>query len=165
MHSPLHEAAAAARVNEMIWFRWVAVEWFAKWRDDTMARNGAGDFFVLYVYGTLMRGGVRHPVLAGQRFLGEARTRPYYALFDLGAYPGLVHQEAGGRAVFGELYEVATSLIPLLDRIEGAPSLYRLESVLIEGHRGDVFTYFYQRDTRDCPLCADDRWTNERCPP
>ncbi|HEY7427856.1 MAG TPA: gamma-glutamylcyclotransferase family protein [Gemmataceae bacterium] len=119
-------------------------------------------FFTLFVYGTLMRGGVRHGVLVGQRFLGEARTRPEYALFDLGAYPGLVRRDEGGRAVFGELYEVAASLIERLDCIEGAPSLFRLEPVLIDGFAGDVFTYIYQRDTRGCPLCAKDRWTNER---
>ena len=121
----------------------------------------AGDAFTLFVYGTLMHGGVRHHVLAWQRFLGAVRTHPCYALFDLGAYPGLVHPEDEGRAVFGELYEVAASLIPLLDRIEGTPSLYRLEPVLIEGYSDDVFTYFYQRDTRGFRRCADDRWINE----
>jgi gamma-glutamylcyclotransferase (GGCT)/AIG2-like uncharacterized protein YtfP len=127
-----------------------------------MAMSGSEDCFVLFVYGTLMRGGVRHPVLANQRSLGEACTQPYYALFDLGAYPGLVHRAVQGRAVSGELYEVAASMVPLLDRIEGAPSLYRLETVLIEGRGGEVFAYLYQGDTRGCPLCADDRWTNER---
>ncbi len=122
----------------------------------------SGDSCTLFLYGTLMRGGVRHGVLAGQRFLGEARTRPHYALFDLGAYPGLVHCEEGGRAIFGELYEVAANLIERLDRIEGAPSLFRLEPVLIEGHSGDVFAYIYQRDTDGCSLCAEDRWMNER---
>jgi gamma-glutamylcyclotransferase (GGCT)/AIG2-like uncharacterized protein YtfP len=129
-----------------------------------MAGNGADDVFVLFVYGTLMRGGIRHHVLAGQRFLGDVRTRPYYALFDLGAYPGLIPCQEEGRAVPGELYEVATGLIPLLDRIEGAPSLYRLAPVLIEGHSGEVLTYLYQRDTAGRPRCADDRWRNEGFP-
>jgi gamma-glutamylcyclotransferase (GGCT)/AIG2-like uncharacterized protein YtfP len=109
------------------------------------------------VYGTLMRGGVRHRVLTGQPFLGEARTRPLYALFDLGAYPGLVHRAEDGRAVHGELYEVAADLIERLDRIEGAPSLYRLESVHIENNPGDVFAYFYQQQTTGFPLCAEER--------
>jgi gamma-glutamylcyclotransferase (GGCT)/AIG2-like uncharacterized protein YtfP len=133
---------------------------------ETAVRSGtiaiSSTFFTLFVYGTLMRGGVRHHVLAGQRFLGEARTHPEFALLDLGAYPGLVRREEGGRAVFGELYEVAASLIERLDRIEGAPSLFRLEPVLIQGHVGDVFTYIYQQDARACSLCAEDRWTNDR---
>ena len=120
----------------------------------------SGDRFTLFVYGTLMRGGVRHHVLAGQRFLGEARTLPRYALFDLGSYPGLVHREPDSRAVHGELYEVAAALRGRLDRIEGAPSLYRLEPVLMEGHDGEVFAYFYRRDVAGRPLCEGDRWDN-----
>ncbi|HEY7157810.1 MAG TPA: gamma-glutamylcyclotransferase family protein [Gemmataceae bacterium] len=121
----------------------------------------SGGACTLFVYGTLMRGGVRHGVLAEQRFLGEARTRPHYALFDLGTYPGLVHHEEGGRAIFGELYEVAASLIKRLNRIEGAPSLFRLEPVLIEGNTDEVFAYIYQRDTDGYSLCVEGRWTNE----
>jgi gamma-glutamylcyclotransferase (GGCT)/AIG2-like uncharacterized protein YtfP len=123
--------------------------------------TSAGESVTLFVYGTLMRGDVRQGVLADQRFLGEARTRPHYALFDLGAYPGLVHHEEGGRAIFGELYEIAVSLIERLDCIEGSPSLFRLEPVLIEGHGDDVFAYIYQRDTRGCSQCEEDRWANE----
>ena len=103
------------------------------------------DRFTLFVYGTLMRGGVRHLLLAGQRFLGEARTLPLYALFDLGAYPGMVGRAADGRAVAGELYEVAVGLIPRLDSAEGAPTLFRLEPIAVEGREGTVFAYFYQR--------------------
>src|SRR5262249_34091377 len=88
--------------------------------------------FLLFVYGTLKRGGPRHHVLRGQRFVRAAVTRPKYLLFDLGAYPGLVVAEKDGRAVHGELYEVERRLIPRLDRIEGAPELYRLEPVEVE---------------------------------
>lgn len=123
-----------------------------------MSEFRSSDPFTLFVYGTLMRGGVRGGVLCGQRFLGAARTLPRYALFDLGAYPGLVHRDEHGSAIHGELYEVSAALRERLDRIEGAPSLYRLEPVLIEGHAEDVFAYFYQRDTRGCPLCEGGRW-------
>jgi gamma-glutamylaminecyclotransferase len=115
----------------------------------------------LFVYGTLMRGGVRHRVLAGQRFLGEARTRPHYALFDLGAYPGLVHSASEGQAIYGELYEIDAGSIARLDRIEDAPTLFRLEPILIDGYHGEVFAYFYQQDTEGFPLCAEDRWRSE----
>lgn len=126
-----------------------------------MKKNGVEARFLLFVYGTLMRGGVRHHVLAKQRFLGEARTRSLYALFDLGAYPGLVHRTDEGRAVHGELYEVAADLIERLDRIEGAPSLFRREPVLIEDNPGEVFAYIYQQDTVGFGLCAKDRWRNK----
>src|SRR5947209_9483946 len=103
------------------------------------------DRFLLFVYGTLMRGGVRHRLLADQRFLGEARTLPRYALFDLGAHPGMVRRDGGGRAVAGELYEVAVSRIPELDAEEDAPKLFRREAVAVEGRDDTVFAYLYRR--------------------
>jgi gamma-glutamylaminecyclotransferase len=119
----------------------------------------------LFVYGTLMRGGVRHRVLADQRFLGEACTHPQYALFDLCVYPGLVRSPEEGRAIHGELYEIDASLIVRLDRIEGAPSLFRLEPVLIDDYPGEVFAYFYQGSIEGFSQCEDNRWKNEDCAP
>ena len=120
-----------------------------------------GDRFTLFVYGTLMRGGVRHRLLAHQGFLREARTMPRYALFDLGAYPGMVRREGDDRAVFGELYEVAVSRIQELDVEEGAPTLFRLEPVAAEGPDGPVFAYLYQRSVEGRPLCPGDRWVHK----
>jgi molybdenum cofactor cytidylyltransferase len=116
--------------------------------------------FHLFVYGTLMRGGVRHGILSGQRFLREAVTRPKYLLLDLGAYPGLVRTETDGKAIHGELYEVERRLIPRLDAEEGAPELYRLEPVEIEGEKTGVVTYFYRRPTDGYSTCANERWHN-----
>jgi gamma-glutamylaminecyclotransferase len=105
-----------------------------------------------------MRGGMRHRVLAAERFLGEARTRPHYDLYDLGAYPGLVHSELDGRSIHGELFESDDGLIAQLDRIEGAPSLFRLKPILIEDHPGEVFAYLYQGGIDGCSRCSEDRW-------
>lgn len=127
-----------------------------------MIESQADGVLILFVYGTLMRGGVPHRVLANQRFLGEACTLPHYALFDLSAYPCLVHSAAEGRAIHGELYEIDASLIARLDSIEGAPSLFRLEPILIEDYTGDVFAYFYQQDTEGFLLCKENRWKNKR---
>jgi gamma-glutamylaminecyclotransferase len=117
--------------------------------------------FTLFVYGTLMSDGSRAHVLAGQRFLGAACTRPGYVLLDLGPYPGLVRR-ANGRVIEGELYEVDASLMPRLDRIEGAPALFRLERVEIEGSDGAVFAYFYQPDGAGRPVYEAARWDNSR---
>jgi gamma-glutamylcyclotransferase (GGCT)/AIG2-like uncharacterized protein YtfP len=108
-----------------------------------------------------MRGGRRHNVLVDQHFLGRARTHSRYALFDLGDYPGLVDRTAEGYAIHGELYEIETGLIEQLDRIEGAPNLFRLEPVLIDGHPGEVFAYFYQESTEGFSLCRDGCWKYE----
>lgn len=118
----------------------------------------SGDSFLLFVYGTLMRGGVNHTLLAEQRFLGPARTRPRYALFRLNDYPGLVVCECDGTAVHGELYEVARPLMPTLDEIEGAPTLFRLEPIEVEAAVGPVYAYLYQQDTSGFRCCVDGRW-------
>jgi molybdenum cofactor cytidylyltransferase len=109
----------------------------------------------LFVYGTLMRGRLRHPALSGQRFLREAVTKPKYLLFDLGAYPGMKRTPAGGRAIRGELYEVDRRLIAHLDRIEGAPELFRLEPVEIEGEQTVAFAYLYQKPCATAGLRTD----------
>jgi len=113
----------------------------------------------LFVYGTLMRGGVRHDILRKQRFIREALTRPNYLLLDLGPYPGLVVAEADGQAIHGELYEVECRLIPRLDTIEGAPELYRLEGVEVEGEAA-VSAYVYQGRTPGLPIIEANRWHN-----
>jgi gamma-glutamylcyclotransferase (GGCT)/AIG2-like uncharacterized protein YtfP len=121
-----------------------------------------GPTFLLFVYGTLMRGGSRHATLAGQRFVGEARTEPRYGLLDLGDYPGLVPCETGGRAVCGELYEVEGRMLPELDAVEGSPDWFRLGSVAVEGQVGPVYAYFYQPAPHGLPLYEAERWDNDR---
>ena len=125
-----------------------------------MNPTSLGDSFTLFVYGTLMRGGVRHRLLAGQRFLGEARTLPGYALHDLGAYPGMVRRD-GGVAVSGELYEIAVSRIPEVDAEEGAPTLFRLEPIAVEGCDGPVFAYVFQRSVEGALPCPGGRWVHK----
>ncbi len=121
-----------------------------------------GPTFLLFTYGTLMRGGSRHAALAGQRFLGEARTEPRYTLLDLGEYPGLVPCAAGGRAVCGELYEVEGRLLPELDALEGSPDWFRLGPVAVVGRAGPVYAYFYQPAPDGLPTYAAERWDNDR---
>ncbi len=123
-----------------------------------MPVSSAGTFR-LFVYGTLKRDGRRHPFLAQQHCLGAARTRPLYALLDLGAYPGLVTCPEG-EAVEGELYEVDRELVSSLDEVEGAPELFRLAPVEVEDVAGPVQAYFYQRDVFGRARCPSGRWDN-----
>jgi gamma-glutamylcyclotransferase (GGCT)/AIG2-like uncharacterized protein YtfP len=117
------------------------------------------DTFFLFVYGTLMSDGCRAGVLSGQRFLGRYQTLSGYQLLDLGAYPGLVRRD-GGPAIEGELYEIDSGLRERLDRIEGAPSLFRLEEVELAGHDGPVWAYVFQRGGPTTPVYPDRRWHN-----
>lgn len=114
----------------------------------------------LFVYGTLMHDGCRSGVLASATYLRSARTLPNYVLLDLGEYPGMVAVTSGGRTIVGELYEVAPGLLPLLDEVEGAPELFRLSEVALEGTEGPVHAYFFQGDPVGVPVYRYQRWDN-----
>ncbi|MGD9857503.1 MAG: gamma-glutamylcyclotransferase [Planctomycetaceae bacterium] len=123
----------------------------------------SGGSTLLFVYGTLMRGGCRAGALAGQRFRGEARTEPNYRLFDCGSYPGLTEAAGrGGRNIVGELWEVDAACLQRLDRMEGVDEgLYerRPARLLQAPENRSVEAYFYLPSTsglRDCGV----RWIN-----
>jgi gamma-glutamylaminecyclotransferase len=120
--------------------------------------------FLLFVYGTLMRDGPRAIVLAGQRYVDEARTTLGYALYDLGPYPGLIRQ-AGSGPVYGELVAVPASLRDRLDRIEGAPRVYCMEEISLEGIAQQVYSYFFQGNVVGFPMVENGRWDNRRSAP
>jgi gamma-glutamylcyclotransferase (GGCT)/AIG2-like uncharacterized protein YtfP len=116
--------------------------------------------FLLFVYGTLKRGGCRHGPLAGQRFRGETCTRPGYILYDLGEYPGLTAGADSVVAVQGEVYEVEEALLPWLDTVEGAPGWFKREPIAVEGFTEPVWAYFYQGDPTGAIRLASGRWDN-----
>lgn len=100
----------------------------------------------LFVYGTLKQGQSRNRYLAGQEFVGPARTQLFYRLYNLGSYPGLVSC-ADGLSITGELWKVSEACLEMLDRVEGCDEgLYRREPVaLAPPHDGiAAVTYLYQ---------------------
>jgi gamma-glutamylaminecyclotransferase len=118
--------------------------------------------FLLFVYGTLKRGGCRHGPLATQRYLGEVATAARYALYDLGDYPGLVACADGGQVVHGELFDVDCALVGWLDDVEGSPDWFRLGRVEMASGAGEVLAYFYQGEPGDRTRVASGRWENAR---
>jgi gamma-glutamylcyclotransferase (GGCT)/AIG2-like uncharacterized protein YtfP len=96
---------------------------------------------LVFVYGTLRRGGagamsVRFP---GAKFIAEAQVSG--VLYDLGAYPGLLLGESNSPVV-GEVYEVGDETLNELDDFE-ASSNYRRKRVEISlgSHRTTCWTY------------------------
>ncbi len=76
----------------------------------------------VFVYGTLLAGEPNHRLLRTAAFEGEFRTVEGFALFDLGAFPGMVRAETG--VVHGEVYRVDDRTLAALDRLEGHPDFY-----------------------------------------
>jgi gamma-glutamylaminecyclotransferase len=103
---------------------------------------------LVFVYGTLKRGGNNHRYLAGQKFVGEARTPPGFRLFDLGEYPGMVAYADDRAGVSGEVWAVDAGCLARLDVLEGlAEGLYRREPVPLLPPFADrkVESYLYAR--------------------
>ena len=114
----------------------------------------------IFVYGTLKRGLENAHYLAGQTFLGEARTAPEYRMVSLGGYPGMLEASEIGRCIFGEVWEVDQSCKCALDELEGIEEgLYVFAAVrlLAPFDAGSVFTYLYARSISARPD-AGENW-------
>ncbi len=109
----------------------------------------------VFVYGTLKRGGRNHHYLAGQQFLGPARTPPGFTLHLIGDYPGMVRAPADTAGVTGELWAVDAACLKKLDELEGvAEGLYERVTLRLAPPRADppVATYLYLRDLTGRPV-------------
>jgi len=87
---------------------------------------------LIFVYGSLRRGGRWHHVLDGSRFVGLGRTRAEWTLVPVGPYPGLV---PGSESIEGELFLVSAEVLAVVDRLEEHPHLYRRTVLRLEDGR------------------------------
>lgn len=107
---------------------------------------------LIFVYGTLKKGGHNHHFMAGQTFSGHGRTVPGYTLYDLGGYPGIVPAAEDAEGVTGEVWSVDDACLAGLDVLEGtAEGLYRREVIpLCEPFaRSRVEAYVYSQSVRE----------------
>ncbi len=70
----------------------------------------------VFVYGTLKRGHLNHPLLAGSEFLGAGVTLPTYKMVAT-SFPAIM-PDASGKPVAGELYDVDDATLARLDQLE-----------------------------------------------
>jgi gamma-glutamylcyclotransferase (GGCT)/AIG2-like uncharacterized protein YtfP len=79
---------------------------------------------LVFVYGTLRRGGARPMSIRfpNSKFIGDARVSG--SLYDLGDYPGLLLNESNS-LVIGEVYEVDDEILNGLDDFEAASNYWR----------------------------------------
>jgi gamma-glutamylcyclotransferase (GGCT)/AIG2-like uncharacterized protein YtfP len=115
----------------------------------------------IFVYGTLKRGGRNHHYMAGQQFLGEARTAPGYTLFSLGDYPGMIRSPDDKDGVTGEVWLVDPPGLQKLDELEGLDEgLYERVPVSLAPPFATqaVETYLYLRNLEGRPALGS-TWT------
>lgn len=100
---------------------------------------------LIFLYGTLKRNRSNHGHMDGQSFVAKAMTQPQYRLYDLGGYPGMVSDEAGGVSIQGEVWAVDADCVARLDELEDVdggeyareiiPLLPPFDEAEIEGYR------------------------------
>ena len=96
---------------------------------------------LVFVYGTLRRGGARAMTIRfpNSKFIADAKVNGN--LYDLGAYPGLLLNESNSLVV-GEVYEVDDEILNKLDDFEASSNYWRKEVEISLGtHRRIGWTY------------------------
>lgn len=97
---------------------------------------------LVFVYGTLRRGGSNHFRMAGAEFVAAGTITG--RMYRIDWYPGLVLDDAGGE-IHGEVYSVRPEQLSELDIFEG------LSAGEIEGSEyRRVQTTVVQQDSRTC---------------
>ncbi|RFA28294.1 hypothetical protein CAI21_13345 [Alkalilimnicola ehrlichii] len=110
---------------------------------------------LVFVYGTLRRGGTNHHWLDGAEWLGYHRTEPKFQMLDLGPYPGVVRP--GTDAIVGELYRINALMLKRLDRLEDYPVLYTRTRIPTD--HGHAWLYLYRcRDGSRYPRIRQGDW-------
>ena len=107
--------------------------------------------YIIFTYGTLMKGEVRSHVLNSEEYLGDAVLEDH-GLLELGTFPGIVKKE--GYKVYGEVYKVSEDKKAELDWIEGEGYLYKFEyaDVLLNGKTIKAGLYTFIDDGHEYPL-------------
>lgn len=83
------------------------------------------DTFLLFTYGTLMKGERNQHLLKDARFVGRAITKAAHKLYCINGnftFPAITDE--GDTVVAGEVYEAPMSALPGMDHMEGHPHFY-----------------------------------------
>jgi len=109
---------------------------------------------LIFVYGTLKRGGTNHHNLADQVLVGAAQTSAGFCLYNVGTFPGMVRRADDRDGVTGEIWDVTAECLARLDELEDtAHGMYRRETVPLAPpwDQGPVETYIYLRNVKTLP--------------
>ncbi|VDO93962.1 unnamed protein product [Heligmosomoides polygyrus] len=104
----------------------------------------------VFVYGTLKRGEPNANVLSNtegcHRFIGEGRTKTPYPLIVASKYniPFVLNEPNKGYQIQGEVYEIDTVKLQILDNLEAYPTLYwRQEEKILLSNGGETTAWIY----------------------
>jgi gamma-glutamylaminecyclotransferase len=92
----------------------------------------------IFVYGTLKRNKQFNYIMKRAKFIGEAETIEKYALY-FDHIPYMVKNEKISN-VKGEVYEVTSDLLKLIDDFEEHPDYYKREEIRVKLENGDIIS-------------------------
>lgn len=119
----------------------------------------------VFVYGSLKRGFGNHGVLGAAKYLGDDQIRGF-RMYNLGAFPGIVHNPRWGDRILGELYEVDAAGLACLDRLEGHPTFYRRQPVVLaSGGEAQVYVLASLDHIKGRALIPSGEWTQRHRTP
>jgi len=121
---------------------------------------------LVFVYGTLRRGGPNHYMLAEADYLGPHWTPPRFTMFRLGQFPAVVPR--GETVITGEVYRVDDAVFGLLDELECYPQVFsrqRIETPPGHGQRGEPRRLAAASGLRDVASAALARRSGFPCIP
>lgn len=96
---------------------------------------------LVFVYGTLRRGGSNHYLLTDSDCMGSHQTDPLYTMFRLGQFPAVVPR--GETSIVGEVYKISDEVFGLLDELECYPGVFSRQ--VIATPAGASWIYLYNR--------------------
>lgn len=118
---------------------------------------------LVFVYGTLVRGGRLSSHMAMEQYVGDYKLTGY-AMYKIRGqwYPGIVPKS--GSEVIGEVYEADEYLMSVLDSVEGVDYDRKTVSVqdLLTGLKFDCYTYVYNKPVAGYELIEEGIWTEKR---
>jgi len=92
----------------------------------------------IFVYGTLKRNKQFGYIMKKAKFIGKAETIEKYALY-FDHIPYMVKNEKISN-VKGEVYEVTSDLLKLIDDFEEHPVYYKREEIRVKLENGDIIS-------------------------
>lgn len=107
----------------------------------------------VFVYGTLKRGYLANMYLEGSTYIGDGITVDGFSMYD-GGYPKLVDNGVQPLPVVGEVYEVDSETMAVLDDYESYPTLYdrKIIAVMVDQVQYDCIVYVYNCPTESLSL-------------
>lgn len=96
----------------------------------------------VFVYGTLRRGYYNHELLKSSEYLGDYHTGLGYTKIQGPGFPFLV-KDPDGEGCLGEVYNVTSLTLEMLDRLESHPDFYVRSLITVDGMEGKTKVYAY----------------------